>query len=103
MATAALVGAALLIQVIEYLNRTRGGGFFNVLLWTGPLIMGAQYLLYYGWHHAKTAIGAWVAFSLLCALMRLVAVYLFYPEKLNARQVVGTLVIMLGAWVSTRG
>ena len=86
---AALVAASAIIQCVEYLNRHLRVGFMETLMLTAPLIVAAQFGLWFGWRHATHAMLAWATFSLCNTLFRLGAVHFLYKDKLNVYHLVG--------------
>lgn len=93
-----LVGASCVIQVIEYLNRHYGATWVQTLMITGPLIVIAQFGLYYGWKYAPHVMLGWALFSLTNNIARLGVVHYFYRDQLTFWHIVGTLCMVIGMW-----
>jgi drug/metabolite transporter (DMT)-like permease len=89
------------INVIEYLNRVcpPERGFIGQLVYTGPLIVVAQFGLFHAWKGAPSMMLAWACFSAMNSAMRLVSNSLFLDEPLQWRGWAGVTVMFIGMYL----
>jgi hypothetical protein len=101
---AASILANVAIAGVEYLNRAGNFDTFGrALLTTGPLILAAQYGLFYSWRDAPSFMLAWAFFTAGNGLIRLVSAQYMVGEGLNTLTLVGTSIIFAGAYVVKAG
>ncbi len=92
------------IASVEYLNRAGGfPDFGRALLVTSPLILAAQYGLFYSWRDAPSFMLAWAFFTAGNGLLRLVSSQYLVGEGLSTLTLVGTSIIFAGAYVVKAG
>jgi multidrug transporter EmrE-like cation transporter len=92
--------ANVAINVIEFLNRTRGyTGPIDAFKETAPLIVLAQIGLLYCWKGAPSMMLAWAFFSSMNALMRLVSNHFFVDEPLSLKGWLGVSVMFAGMYL----
>lgn len=100
----AMLAAAIVLQVQEWLYRTSEGSFLSVLPLALPLILMAQVCLHHGFSTAPTWLGAWVLLSIASSTVRLAgASALGEPIENWAITVGGIGIMILGGIVVKTG
>lgn len=93
------------IIVIEYLNREAQGGWATVLPQTAPLIIAAQFCLFFAFRDAPSWMLAWAVFSLGNSVMRVGAVHFLARGEIGSwnATIAGILVMTAGAFIVKTG
>ncbi len=100
----ASIVATLAITVIEYFNRAGGFSSFREALWiTGPVILIAQWALFYTFRDAPSLMIAWWVFTIGNSVLRLGNVHFFVGEPVNWRILVGVSFMLLGGYFVKTG
>ncbi len=101
---AAAIGANIVINLIEYLNRTQGWASpWQALKVTAPLILLAQIGLFYTWRYAPTMMVGWAVFTAGNAVIRLVSNHYFVGEPLSYTASLGVAVMFAGMMIVKGG
>ena len=91
--------AVAAVTVTEYMNRMAPGSFWKILPYTLPLILTAQWGLFYSWNKAPTLLLASATFSMTTAIFRLLNAHFFVGESLSVQAVLGVGLIIAGTYV----
>lgn len=92
--------ANVTIAVIEYLNRAGGfASFGDALLRTGPIIIVAQFGLFYAWRDAPSFMFAWAFFTSGNLLLRLISAQFAVGEPLTWTTTLGVSFMFGGAYL----
>lgn len=105
------IAASLLANVAiiatEYLNRGApdGRNFLGQLLYTAPLILVAQFGLFYSWKHAPAWFVAWIVFTVGNSIMRVVAVWYTHDFEVGswALTLGGIMCMLAGSYIVKQG
>lgn len=97
--------ANVAIIAIEYLNRHWGGAvtYWGALRLTGPLIVLAQFGLWYTWRHCPHLLAGWLVFTIGNSLIRLLMVSLYTHESFAWWTPAGIGLMICGAFVVKEG
>lgn len=92
--------ANVCICAIEYLNRAGGfADFRHAVTTTGPLIILAQWGLFYAWRDAPSMLLAWAFFTTGNAVLRLISSHFAVGEELNWMVAAGVSLMFAGVCV----
>ena len=88
------------IAGVEYLNRAGGfANFGDALLRTWPLIIVAQFGLFYAWRDAPSFMFAWAFFTSGNLLLRLISTQFAVGEPLTLTTTLGVSLMFGGAYL----
>lgn len=89
----------------EYLNRTGGGAWTDVLPKTIPLIIIAQWGLFACFSGAPSWFQAWMFFTIGNSAMRVIAVYTMQGQEIGSLGYVGggVAVMLMGSYILKHG
>jgi hypothetical protein len=93
------------IIATEYYNRAAVGGWETALPKTAPLILIAQFCLFYSFNTAPHWLVAWMVFTVGNSIMRVGAVRFFFAGEVASWVTVclGAATMLVGALVLKRG
>ena len=96
--------ANVVITAIEYLNRTGGYAAFREAIWhTLPLILVAQWALFYTFRDAPSLMMAWWVFAIGSSGMRICNSHFLMGEPVDWRIGAGVVMMLAGGYLVKGG